>query len=93
MIGVLIGFWLGWKRGGRGLAVALLLLIVGVAILAPLAPKSIHRPVAPSTIPNSACGTFGTVVSAVQTEDIGPYSNLYAVTCSSGVVVDYAAPP
>jgi hypothetical protein len=40
-----------------------------------------------------ACYPYGTVVSAVQTEDNGDYGQIFDVKCSSGVTTTYALVP
>jgi hypothetical protein len=62
-----------------------------VGWLGSLAPHAVNRPVPASTIPNSACGVFGSVVSATLIDTAaGPGYYTYRVRCSDGVVTEVA---
>lgn len=66
----------------RGLVAFISCAALTVWGLGQLAPKPVHKTVRPSIIKPGVCGSFGTVVKAVEVDRIGP---IYHVTCSSGV--------
>jgi hypothetical protein len=62
-----VGFWLWW--------------LVAIPVLIALSPHDVSKPVDPSTISDSACGSFRHVTSATLVNDTGP-AKLYSVQCT-----------
>lgn len=87
---ILVGFLLGFFKGPRAVWWMVLILILAVMVVGQQAPTTMNQSVDPTGFPAGACAYGEHVISAVQTESIGEYSQDYTVTCSDGVVTSIA---